>query len=259
MFSIFVEDSKTVRAEVELELAKVEASSTGDVAQRANIKNCEAIMLGSRGGQLEKAIQVGREASQLYRRAGYIVSAGISDYNAAEALIEIGRLEEAASIGRELLDTGRKFDLPRLRCSGNYLLAQVEGKHKNWADAVRLAEGSLQDAQQTHRQDDIQDCRLLVAILRYQRGELDAAIEEFDLLQRDGAFEAPYRVLESFPTLVEMLQKKGEARKAATAAQRAAEIAVRLGNSEVETKMRAVLASLSAQAAAPPPEPAGKP
>lgn len=242
--AVWVLNSLGKRAEAQELLEKAKRSTDSDPRNMVAVQNCISIMAISQGTDPEAGIASSKESARLYRLQGAMLSAGIADYNAAEIMIDIGRYEEAEATARELLEIGRKFDLLRLRCSGNFLLARAEQRRGRWKEALPIAEQALREAEESQRVDDVHDCRLLLIDLRGEAGEIDRALEEFDALEREGAFSSMPRVCDNFPIRAALFLKKGETERAREMAQRALHAAEQLGNAKVDARMRKFLAAL---------------
>jgi hypothetical protein len=241
--SIWSHNALAHRKEVEELLERGKRISRSDPSLMAQLLHMEAIVVGSQGGSLYRATQAARGAAAAYRKTGLLLQAGVNDFNAAEFLVEENHPDEAEEIGRDLLDSGRKFDIPRLRCSGAFILARVAGKRQQWKEALALAEESMRDAVLTKRRDDIFDCRLLFAVLRGESGDLGPAIDQFDEIDRAGFFSHLPRAVESLPIFADFLARAGQKDRARQVATRALAAATQTGNQDAEAKIRARLAS----------------
>lgn len=224
-------------------LARGKQQSRDQPAALAQFLHIEVVMAVAHGGDYERAIGAAHAAAEIYRHTGQLLQSGINDFNAAEILVEHGRTDEAEVLARSLLDLGRKFDLARIRCSGNFILAQVGEKRKQWKEALALAEEAMRDAQLLKRLDDLWDCRTLTAHLQGESGDLSSAIEGYESLDREGVLRQLPRAVEVLPELSDYLYRTGRKEKAQETGARALEAAQRLGNKEAEEKVRRAMAS----------------
>ncbi|MDE1820777.1 MAG: DUF835 domain-containing protein [Euryarchaeota archaeon] len=241
-------------------LGEVLETAQDDDATVAQAYNLQGMMAEARGDAVGMR-EMAEKAADHARRAGSFTNAAIYEYNAAISLVEAGKAEEAEQVGRHLWDLGTKFDVPRVRCCGAFLIARSEGTRKNAPAAVQWAERSLQEALAMQRNDDIWECQLLVAEMKGEAGNLNEALATYDALAREGVFDHGAAAVSQLPSMVRFFERRGLEDRCRVAAEKALAAAISFKNPVVERQMRETLARLttSSKGTGGAPEPAAKP
>lgn len=237
---------RPVEAEALLRAETPRLLQLGDMGL-ARVENLRMIFARLSGDEKE-AIRAGRAAQDALWRAGRVLGAGIAEYNLGGALVELGRLEEADGMAERLLDLGKKFDMPRLRCSGSYLRAEVLVAREAWAEARPWSESALRDAESMKREDDLLDCRVLHTQVRGHLGELDTAVQALQQMDRDGAFSSPANAAAYLEKLADLLELQGAKEESATVWRRALEASRVAGYAHTGKVARDALSRLGAAA-----------
>lgn len=200
-------------------LAEAEEAAQGDVGLLAQVRHVEGRVVSYTGDLLGGARKA-QEAARLFREAGNLSAAGIDEYNAAALLLAAGHLEEAEPAGRQLYDLGEKFDLPRIRSSGAYILARWALKAERHAEALEWVDRATRDAQRAHRGDDMIDCRSLRAEILSAAGELERSLAEYAALDAEGVFADQVRASNGLLIYAQTLEKHGDRSKGLETAER---------------------------------------
>lgn len=232
-------------------LDEAEAMARGNPESEAYLSNMRAV-LTIHGGEPERAIPLFRESARLSRSVGFLAAGMISEYNAAYLLVEAGRIEEAEVLGQQILEIGRKFELPRIRCSGAFILAKVELARGHAKAAEEWGTLSLRDAKVTTRPDDIRDCRALMAEIWGRTGDRARGIRELEAMDREGILRGAVEQAETLPILLRLLEEEGETERTVEVARRLRDAETSLGNPKGAARAQAVIDRLSG--GAPPPE-----
>lgn len=208
--------------------------------------NLAAVIAETRGdnaGMYESA----RRAAACASRAGMFVNAAIYEYNAAIGALRSDKVEEAEASGQHLLDLGNKFDVPRVRCCGYFLLSLVADRRREWSFALVSAQRALEEAEAMHRNDDIWECRGLLAQVKGNSGDLTGALAEIDILETSGYLEEASPILELGPRFVGFLEAAGHRTGARQLAERVRTTARKFKNTEAEREMSEAISRLESK------------
>ncbi len=197
-------------------------------------------------GNREKVIEYGERSAETAQRAGSLSQSSITRYNTGVTRLQLGHLDEAERIGRDLLDIGVKFDMPRIRCCGDVLIAQAEAERKQWTSATTWMTRALEEARSTERKDDVYECLASLGDFKERTGDLAGALEALEEIEAAGYFEVPVQRVSSLPALVRVLVRKGDLARAKVEATRSLEAARSFHNPKVAKEMEDVLAHLAA-------------
>ncbi|MDE1836004.1 MAG: DUF835 domain-containing protein [Euryarchaeota archaeon] len=228
-------------------LEEADRVAAGDGEALAQARHARG-MVTAHTGDPRLAARYAEEASELFSRAGMMSAAAIDEYNAAAILLALGELDRAEPAGLHLYDVGRKFALPRISCSGSFIMARVELRRDHTEEALRWAEISLKDALRTERPDDVRDCRGLRAEILGRSGDLPGALKEFEAMDREGLFEGALQATNALKTYSELLEKHGDRERALEVARRVLSAAESLGNAEGVQEAKKRVDDLSAAA-----------
>lgn len=238
------------RSVAEEYLRRASAYAGQDPSTLAGLAHIDALFHVARGDR-QGAVRSALRAAEEFRRAGHLTQASINEYNAGELMIELNQLERGERVARDLLDLGRKFDLPRIRCSGLFLLARGEAKRGRYPAALKWAEESLREAEGTHRLDDVRDCQILVAQLRGKLGDVEGALREYERLDAEGAFAVVGVAIDVLPEIAGLHVQRGSTRKARELYTRALQMSRDLGNADREKELLAALELLPPEGSTP--------
>lgn len=196
-------------------------------------------------GNRQKVIEYGERSAESAQRAGSLSQSSLARYNTGVSRLQLGHLDEAERIGRDLLDLGVKFDMPRIRCCGYFLIAQAEAERKQWSSATTWMTRALEEARSTERKDDVYECLASLGDFKERTGDLAGALEALEEIEAAGYFEVPVQRVSSLPALVRVLVRKGDLARAKVEATRSLEAARNFHNPTVQKEMEDVLAHLA--------------
>ena len=205
--------------------------------------NIEASLAESTGDDAGSS-RSAKKAAACAARGGMFISSAIYEYNAGVGQLKCGQVEEAEATGRHLLDLGNKFGLPRVRCCGHFLISLVADQRKSWGPALASAKRALEEAESLKRNDDIWECRGLLARIHGDSGNLDAAIAQFGELEAVGYMQETIAQFDLGPRFVTFLEQKGLTDRSRKLAEEVLATARKFKNVRVEREMTEALSRL---------------